>query len=230
MAKKKIVITDKPEEAEATTTSPVDETVPEAAQPVPDNEQSSKEPAPVEESQQESDESALEPPQDEPNLNSPRRPRTKRSGRFVVILVLLIAIVGGLYLLLKPTNPLPKADTQLAKFKVYYPKSNSSGYTYAPGSAGFTAGQLTYSLTPKNSHVGAGGPIIRITEQVLSGSGPNLNALTDFTVMKEPAGNAAIGNNGVIVNGVIVTKKTLIILNGIDGATRQNVLQIMKSM
>jgi hypothetical protein len=234
MAKKKIDIEDKSEEAEASAAPSAEEIVSEEAntaakQSEPETVQPAEEPVSVEQSQQVEDVPS-ELTQHKPALSLPKYPKTIRRNQLIVIVVLLIAIFGGLYLLLTPNNPLPKKDTQLAKFKVYYPKSNSSGYAYAAGSASFTAGQLTYSLTPKNTHVGAGGPVIRITEQALSGSGPNLNALTDFTIMKEPAGNAAVGNNGTIVNGVIVTKKTLIILNGIDGASKQDLLQIMKSM
>lgn len=241
MAKKKIVIEDNPEETDAK------ESAATAESSLADTEMSATETQPDTESEQPSDETAqakLDQGEDDATINSsanphlpvhdkPNMPRQKmyrRRYQLAAIAIMLILVISGVYLLLEPTNPLPKADMRLAKFKVYYPKSNTSGYTYISGSANFTAGQLTYSLEPKNSHVGAGGPIIRITEQALKGKGPNLSALTNFTLLKEPAGNAAVGNNGAIVNGVIVTKKTLIIVNGIDGATKQDVLAIMKSM
>ncbi len=241
MVKKKIVIEDNPEEADAGAGATT------ANSSLADNEMSAIETQADAEVEQLSDDATQEEPhhevEDSPaessigsNLavyekpNMPRQKKYLRRYQLIAIGIMLILVITGIYLLLEPSNPLPKADIRLAKFKVYYPKSNTSGYIYISGSANFAAGQLTYSLEPKNSYVGAGGPIIRITEQALKGEGPNLSALTNFTLLKEPAGNAAVGNNGAIVNGVVVTKKTLIIVNGIDGATKQDVLDIMKSM
>lgn len=242
MAKKKIDIEDKPEEVEVSAIPPAEESVAEevstSEEPTTEEKQSEAE------LEQPSEESEVAPeaqqPQAEvappnakrrmPKLRSPKLPKSLHRNQLIVIIVLLIAIAGGLYLLLTPSNPLPKVDTNLAKFKVYYPKSNASGFTYAAGSANFTAGQLTYSLEPKNTPPGTGGPIIRINEVAIKGTGPNLSDLTNFTVMKVPAGNAAIGSNGSILNGVIETKKTLIILNGLDGATKDQLLDVMKSM
>jgi hypothetical protein len=246
MAKKKIVIENKPDEVETSVATPADEvasgepekseetTSPkEPAAEIPEagsNIENSDEEVTPTESQQKSEDNALEPPQEEINYVPPKRNRSIKKRQLLIIIVLIVAIAGGLYLLLKPSNPLPKSDTKLAKFTVYYPKSNGSGFTYSSGSASFTAGELTYSLEPKNSHVGAGGPIIRVNELAIKGTGPNLNALTDFTLLKVPAGNAAVGNNGDILNGVINTKTTLIILNGLDGATKQQLIDVMKGM
>lgn len=246
MAKKKIVIEDKPEEVEASTSSSAGNVTSEehekSEETIAPEESPAETPKSDSNTEQPHEGSTPDEPQNgvkdstqdalgaEAGYVPPRRSRIIRKSQLLVIIVLLVAIGGGLYLLLKPNNPLPKTDTKLAKFTVYYPKSNGSGFSYASGSASFTAGELTYSLEPKNSPVGAGGPIIRINELAIKGTGPNLNALTDFTLMKVPAGNAAIGNNGSILNGVIETKKTLIILNGLDGTTKQQLLDVMKGM
>lgn len=248
MAKKKIVVKEKPEVTDAGAAGSVGETSPgdsaatepdmaivetssdvEAAEKQPDDAPAEAEP--MQEAGGNPETSPLGPSSPVRDTVAAAKPAShRRRYQVAAIAVMAILVTVGIYLLLKPNNPLPKADTKLAKFTVYYPHSNGSGYTYVPGSASFTAGQLTYSLEPKNTRVGAGGPIIRITEQALSGQGPNLSALTNFTLMKVPAGHAAIGNNGTIINGVIVTKKTLIILNGLDGAPRTALTQIMKSM
>ena len=150
-----------------------------------------------------------------------RRPRT--AGVLGVILILLIA---GVYLLIKPTsssNPLPKPLQQQVNFTVYYPTSRTGDYQYLPDSSSYAGGKLTYNL-------GTGGPLIHVSEQALSVQPPNLHDLQNFSVFQAPAGEAAVGVSGNVLNGVLIADKTLIILNGLGGVNMQDFIQTIDNM
>jgi len=125
-------------------------------------------------------------------------------------------------------DPLPQPVKQAVKFPVYYPQSTTTGYNFLAGSSDYTGGKLTYSVGSGNA--GDGGPYIRVSEQALSGQGPDLTKLPGFSTFQAPAGKAAVGTSGDVINAVLVTKKTLIILNGLDGVTQHDLTQVVNSM
>ena len=140
--------------------------------------------------------------------------------------VALLLLIGGVYVLIKSTssaNPLPKSVQQKVDFTVYYPKSSTGEYKYLDGSSSYASGKLTYNL-------GSGGPLIHVSEQTLSVQPPNLHDLQNFSVFQAPAGEAAVGANGNVLNGVLIANKTLIILNGLGGVTMQDFIQTINNM
>lgn len=146
--------------------------------------------------------------------------------RWTVALVGLAVIVGIAvgHVLTKPaSNPLPKSLQQEAKFPVYYPHSSVGKYKYVADSGNYVGGKLTYNL-------GAGAPVIRITEQALTVKAPDLHKLQGFSVFQTPAGQAAVGASGNVLNGILITDKTLIILNGLSGVNRQDFTRTISSL
>jgi hypothetical protein len=241
---------DKPTELEEPSTDVSQTDAPQPSDPQPDPTQTDSPETVLDEQSVTQYESEADQPSTEPTPEPPRqldiKPRvpSRRKPKFgklksvipkkkrwiaVFGLIIIVAIAGVLHLK-KPSSPLPVSVTQKAKFSVYYPKPNSSGYTYLAGSSSYAAGKLSYSLGPKNAPAGSGGAFVRISEQPLSGNGPDLHSLPSFTVFKVPAGEAAVGPDGQVLNGVIVTKKTLIILNALGGVSRQDLIQIINNM
>lgn len=150
----------------------------------------------------------------------------------VVVGLVIILVLVGIYLIVKPTssqsNPLPASVKQRVKFSLYYPQSPADGYKYLAGSSNYISGKLTYNLGPGSTS--DGNPVIRVSEQALVGQGPDLNKLPNFSIFQAPAGQAAVGTNGDVVNGVLVTHKTLIILNGLNGVTENELKQAIDNM
>lgn len=243
MATKKIVISDEPEGAEATEASSADEAVKDEAAPqeaaapeetpAPETDTSTSTDTPESEMPKLAEETPQDPPHQGSKFNA-LKPKRATFGRrsLVIVALVVIVLVAGAYFLLKPSYsiPLPKSVTQQATFKVYYPQSTSNAYTYAPNSANYAAGKLMYTVTLKKAHTEGASPFVRVSEQPLVGKGPDLNLLPNFTVFNAPAGKAAISPDGQVLNGVLVTDKTLVILNGLGGVTHQDLVQFIKSM
>lgn len=157
-----------------------------------------------------------------------RLKRIKLQRRALVLLggVIIIGIAIGTVLLIKSansSNPLPEAVKHKVKFTLYYPRSGTGKYKYLPGSSGYASGKLTYNL-------GANGRLIHVSEQALSVNPPDLHALKNFSVFKAPAGEAAVGANGNVLNGVLIANKTLIILNGLGDVSMQDFIQVINDM
>lgn len=243
MATKKIVVSDQPEEPEVPATPPADETSAnesEAAEASSTDTQETQQ-SDTEASEPSESPDVVPPEQSEApsDAESPKHDGLKAlhfpKGRSAVLIGLaVIAVIVGAYFLLKPnyTDPLPKTVTkQATTFTVYYPQSSSNAYTYAPNSATYADNKLSYTVTLKNTHSAEGAnPFVHVSEQALVGKGPDLTQLPSFTVFNAPAGKAAVSPDGQVVNGVLVTDKTLVILNGLGGVTQQQLEQIIKSM
>ena len=215
-----------------------EELVAETPQPEPDTELSVETVPPEADtpdlSQSSEEDSAIEPAEEAyASLQSGaiQTVRFKKVPLILIIGVVVLVAIVGVYLLKKPSNPLPASVTQKVTFSVYYPKPNSSGYGYSTGSGSYAAGKLSYSLVPKNTTRTEGnGAFVRVSETAIQGQGPDLHLLPNFSVFQVPAGEAAVSPDGQVINGVIVTKKTMIILNGLGGVRRQDLIQIMNSM
>lgn len=164
------------------------------------------------------------------NILKAIKPRLRRET--VGVSLAIILVLAGIYLIAKPSssysNPLPTSVKHKAKFSLYYPQSTANGYKYLTGSSNYINGKLTYTLGPGSTL--DGNPVIRVSEQALVGQGPDLSKLPNFSIFQTPAGQAAIGTNGDVVNGVLVTNKTLIILNGLNGVTANELKQAIDSM
>lgn len=253
MAKKKNKVSKKPVEPETTATAvalveetPVEEQEPGAPEASSSNTQETAQ-ADTEETEA-SEEPAVEPPEppetpeaaladvpDDPDATTHgavKAPRLSKRRSVVLISLAVLAVVIGIYFLVKPsyTTPLPKSVTQQASFKAYYPQSSDNTYAYAPNSASYVDGKLSYTIVLKNAHTEGASPFVRVSETALVGKGPDLTQLPNFTVFNAPAGKAAISPDGQVLNGVLVTDKTLVILNGLGGITRPELMQIIKSM
>lgn len=247
MAAKKIAVTEQPAAKKIAVTEPVEEAPVKAASP-PD------EPVIKEEVKQEPLPDVPEPGPQKPKvapryesksldrLASGPRPllhldsharglarRAKYRSRAIGILgIVLVLVIVGAYMLMKPassTNPLPQAVQQKADFTLYYPRSSTGEYKYLDGSSSYTGGKLTYNLGSSS-----GGPFIHVSEQALSVQPPDLHKLQNFSVFQAPAGEAAVGANGNILNGVLIANKTLVILNGLGGVSMQDFIQIINDM
>lgn len=240
MATKKITITDQPEEAEETTSVPeneaaVDESTPEADSSADTSDEQHEADQPTEDAAPESPEQTPEPSQ-EPSQQgssvSTFNPKKVKVGRRALIagVVVIVVVAGGLYFLnSKYNDPLPTTVTKQVGFKVYYPQSSDNEYKLAPQSASYADGKLSYSVTLPSHSEGAS-PFIRVSETALVGKGPDVTQLPNFKVFDAPAGKAAVSPNGQVLNGVLVTNKTLVILNGLGGVTQQDLMQFIKSM
>ena len=138
-------------------------------------------------------------------------------------IVIIVGITAAHLFAKSSSNPLPQSLQQEVNFTLYYPHSRVGKYEYIAGSGAYTDGKLTYEL-------GAGGPIIRISEQALSVQAPDLHQLPGFSVLQTPTGQAAIGASGNVLNGVVIAHKTLIILNGLGGVSRQDFTKTINNL
>jgi hypothetical protein len=238
MATKKIVISDEPEEVEESPAEPeheaaVDESTPDAdssADTSAEAEQPTENPAP------DTPESAAEapqtPPHQGPNFGT-LKPKKVMVGRKTLIAgAVVVVLVAGGYVFnnSKYTDPLPTSVTNQISFKVYYPQSSDKEYALAPQSASYADGKLSYTVTLKNNHSEGASPFVRVSETAIVGKGPDVTHLPNFKVFNASAGKAAVSPNGQVMNGVLVTNKTLVILNGLGGVTQDQLMQIIKSM
>ena len=138
--------------------------------------------------------------------------------------VVVVVVLAALAIFNRPAaNPLPEALRKEVNFTLYYPHSKVGNYKYITDSGSYTGGKLTYEL-------GAGDAVIRISEQALTVKAPDLHGLKGFSVFKAPAGQAAVYSNEGVLNGVIVTDKTLIILNGLSGVSMQDFTKTINSL
>lgn len=241
MATKKIVITDEPEEVEESAPSQdseaaVDESTDEADSSADTSAEQSDEEQPIENPAPESpvqvEQETPAPPQRETSLNASKPKRFNVGRKAIIAGLIAIVVIAGVYVFANRnySDPIPTSVTKQTGFKVYYPQSSNNAYTLAPNSANYADGKLSYSVTLKNTHSNGANPFVHVSETKLVGKGPDLNSIPNFTVFNAPAGKAAISPDGQVVNGVLVTNKSLVIVNGLGGVSRQDLMQLIKSM
>lgn len=110
------------------------------------------------------------------------------------------------------SKSLPAKVTQQADYTVYFPSPMPPSYSYMKDTATFQIGQVFYKFSNGSKRV-------TVKEEPLPKPAPDLSLLAGYRQFTAPVGKAALGSSFGQPTAVVVTRSTVITLNGTGGVT-----------
>jgi hypothetical protein len=139
-----------------------------------------------------------------------KKPRPQRKNALLISLVLVLVAVAVLlawHFKSQDSTSLPQSVLKSADFPVYYPSKLPSGYQLDDTSITVQKQTLFYNLKKD-----AG--VIHISEQAAPEQRPDLKSIDGFGEVSSVAGQAVLGTVNGRSTGILLTKSTLVTING----------------
>ncbi|MEJ0073179.1 MAG: hypothetical protein WDN27_03835 [Candidatus Saccharibacteria bacterium] len=140
----------------------------------------------------------------------------------VTTFLLIILCVGG-FLLLHKTTALPQSVTSSLSFPVYYPTSLPAGYQLDKSTVKVQDQRLFYQFKK-------GPNTIYVIEQVAPDHPPDLKNLNGFGQVSTITGEAVLGTANSQPTGILLTKSTLVTVDGSKGMPVEQIGTLLQSL